>query len=151
MADPEVPKPGTTRLEVVGLADGGTPSHGIATPGYVKRKLAEAHAAGERKARVVGLSWGGGVVVAGIAVSFAVWFRAEASAQEKADKAEAAAVKAADAGSDKKLAPIVTDVALIKQKVDTLADDVADIKQAQQKSTERDEEILRLLRKRTGP
>lgn len=141
-------KPATTELEVVGLGDEHTPAHDIATQGYVKRKLSEAHAAGERKARLVGLSWGGGVVVAGIAVAFAVWFRAEANAQEKADKAEVAAVKAADAGTDKKLAPIVTDVAVIKEKVNTLADDVAEIKAAQRKSGERDEEILRLLRQR---
>ena len=148
---PEKPVP-SPELDVVEMGDQKTPAHGIATPEYVKRKLkAELETArriGSRQAKVTGLLWGGGLVVTCTTIAFLIWFKAEASAQEKSDKAEQRAIAAADAGVDRKLAPLATELAVLKSKVDDLGDDVAELKKASDKSAEQQAEMLRLLRKR---
>lgn len=116
--------------------------------GRLKSELAKAQEQGSRDAKFTGLAWGAGLIVISVGLAFGGWFKVEASAQEKADKALEQAVKDAGAETDKKLAPIATDVALIKADLANVKDDVADIKAAQRKSGERDEEILRLLKRR---
>lgn len=122
-----------------------TPAHGIATVELMKRKIAEAATASAESAargtwKAGWLAGIGSAVVITVA-AFGVWFKSEASAQEKADKAEAAAIAAADAGTDRKLLPLITDVAVMKN-------DVADLKAAAKTQADKQDEVLRLLRRR---
>lgn len=107
---------------------------------YVKK---HAHSEAAKAAWKAG--WTAGLALTGvlIGVAFGGWFRiGDAIAQGRAD-----AVKDAGSDTDKKLAPLATDIAVLKNDMATVKDDVADIKKAQQESTQ---EILRLLRKRDG-
>lgn len=104
---------------------------------YVKDKAAlEAARAAWRAGWIAGIACV--VLITGLA--FTGWFRiGEAIAQGKQE-----AVKDAGAETDKKLAPIQTDVAVLNTKVDRLSEDVARLEKAQKDSTE---EILRAVRR----
>ena len=143
MADPPKESPRPPRNdEVPGLEH--TPAYGIATNGYVVRKLEEARAAGHREAKVAGVAWGGGLVVVAIGLAFGIWFKAEAMAAEK----DAVVLHQADAGVDRKLAPIAVDIAVLKRDVAELKGDVSDIKKSARDNADMQRETLRLLRKR---
>lgn len=133
------------------LNEPGTDPHIPVYPEYLKRKMTEAKDEGARQAKVTGLAWGISTVAVAVGIAFGVYFKLDDRMQDKADNAQAQAIKEADAGADKKLAPLVTDVAVMKNDISTLKDDVAEIKAAQKQSSERDAEMLRLLRKRDKP
>jgi hypothetical protein len=105
--------------------------------GYVQRKVAEAVEQAHDSAWKAG--WAAGIVGVGIAVglAFGGWFKIEAMAQEKSDRA----VERADAGAEQKLGSIRTDIAVLKN-------DVSQLKEASKRDSEQHEEIIRLLKAR---
>lgn len=119
---------------------GKTPAHGIVTIPLFNRKLDEARAEGEHRAKVTGLSWGAGLIVAATGLAFLIWFKAEAMAQEKVD----AGVEKADAHTTQKLEQLKTDVAVLKN-------DVATVKEQTAKSNDQQAEIIRLLKRKREP
>lgn len=71
-----MPKPQSKQLGVVGMGDAMTPAHGIATPPYVERKVAEAQAitfAALVKTRIATMLLAGGlsgITLAGVAYAY---------------------------------------------------------------------------------
>lgn len=114
----------------------------------VSRDYVKKHAHHEAAKAAWKAGWAAGIAGVGVAVGlmFGGWFKIEAMAQEKSNQA----VKDAGAETDRKLAPIERDVAVIKTKVDTLSDDVADLKKSAQDNAETQREMLRLLKRREG-
>lgn len=100
-------------------------------------RVAKAAAEGERRAKLTGLAWGAGLIALSLGLAFGGWFKVEAMAQEKAKQAAAEA----DAGTDRKLAPIATDIAVLKN-------DMGAVKTAVDKAAEQQAEMLKLLRRR---
>lgn len=132
-ATPQVPRPSE--------GEPGTDPGIEVSRDYVK---SHAHNAAAKAAWKAGWTAGIAGVLVAVGLAFGGWFKIEAMAQEKSSQA----AKDAGAETDRKLAPIATDIAVLKSDMANVKDDVADIKASQKKSGERDEEILRLLRRR---
>lgn len=109
--------------------------------GYVRAKLEQVRAESQKQIWASGWIAGIGSSILMVSLAFAVWFKSDANAQEKADKAMAHAVEIADAGVEKKLAPIITDIAVLKSHLEAL-------EASQARSETKQDEMIRLLKAR---
>lgn len=116
-----------------------TPAHGIATPEYVKNKVRAAEKRGQKNATLAGLASAGAVLVAGIGVTFGVFFQLEKRAAEM----DSVILEKADSGAKQMVNELKTDIALMKR-------DVEDLKKAAKKDEEVSAEILRVVKRRDG-
>lgn len=106
---------------------------------YVKAKVAEAVEVAVTQARDTAwkAGWGAGIVgvLVAVGLAFGGWFRIEAMAQEKVDQGK----RDAGAEVDRKLAPVQTDIAVIKS-------DLANINRKLDAQDTKQDEMIRLIK-----